>query len=203
MSKTRTISAIILIAISVLGGPAEAATTPDSTGGITGPAHITLLNKTDNRQPLEVVTWAVNRYSVAGLVLPDSEITFHPFDPSLENCNGHGGYHTVSEGEHIIDVCAVGVPSRRRLVLHEFAHAWARENLTDSQREALMADRELETWNDHDVEWAQRGTEHAAEIITWGLDMQCSPHEIISDQEAASLAAAFEFLTGTETLCEA
>ena len=97
----------------------------------------------------------------------------------------------------------MGVPSRRRLVLHEFAHAWARENLTDSQREALMADRELETWNDHDVEWAQRGTEHAAEIITWGLDMQCSPHEIISDQEAASLAAAFEFLTGTETLCEA
>ena len=35
----------------------------------------------------------------------------------------------------------------------------------------------LETWNDLQTDWGQLGTEHAAEIISWGLYMYCDPTE--------------------------
>lgn len=208
MSNTRTISAIILLAIGLLGDAGRTVITTVSEGpgtattGTSAAAEITIRNETDNQQPVEIVDWAVERYELAGLRLPAGEIVFYPFDPSLDDCAGHGGLHTVGEGGHRIDICAVGVPSRRRLMLHEFAHAWTHENLSQGQLDAFLSMRGLENWNDPDSDWDRRGTEHASEIITWGLNRRCDPRHMLQDENHDSLAAAFELLTGTEPLCQ-
>lgn len=207
MSKTRTISATVLLAIGLIGSAVLApnsgaeATQTEADYEITDPAHIAMWNETDNDQPVAIVDWAVERYGLAGLALPDSEIHFHPFEPSKQDCSGYGGYYTARDGNLRIDMCAVGVPSRRRILLHELAHAWAHEHLSDDQRQAFVADRGLAAWNDRGADWDERATEHAAEIITWGLDSRCKPHEMI-ENDAASLEAAFVLLTGVSPVCQ-
>jgi hypothetical protein len=88
-------------------------------------------------------------------------------------------------------------------MLHEFAHAWTHENLTQGQLDAFLTMRGLQRWNEAGDEWAERGTEHAAEIITWGLNRRCDPRHMLEGEGHGSLTTAFELLTGARPLCEA
>ncbi len=205
--SNRTISVAGLLAICLLGlagqtVPIEAPGNPARAPIDLVPPQIILRNLTTNNQPAEIVEWSVARYELAGLQLPDLEVSFYSWDPSLKDCAGHGGLWTFSQDRHSIDVCDIGVPSRRRMLLHEFAHAWTHENLTEGDRKAFLDRQGLETWNDLQTDWGQLGTEHAAEIISWGLYMYCEPQNMIKAEAAASLAVSFRLLTGTEPLCE-
>jgi hypothetical protein len=61
-------------------------------------------------------------------------------------------------------------------MLHELAHAWANESLSERAKEDFLSSRGLETWNDHHAPWDQRGTEHVAGTIAWGL--ADDPHHV-------------------------
>jgi hypothetical protein len=60
----------------------------------------------------------------------------------------------------------------RRTLLHEMAHGWVEATVSADLKARFLRLRQLETWSDHDVGWEERGTEHAAEIISWALDGQ-------------------------------
>ena len=82
------------------------------------------------------------------------------------------------------------------LLLHEMGHAWIDENVTDSVRERFLEMRGLRAWNETTVPWDDRGYEHGAEIIAWGLGNRYMAPSI-PDRDPARLAAGFELLTAT------
>jgi hypothetical protein len=165
--------------------------------------RITVRNGTENRQPEQLVAWAVERYEMAGISLPDVVAYFHPYEPTAAHCSGAGGlWSTVGGGRHRVDICAIGEGSRRRTLLHELAHAWTNDNLTVAQRQEFVARRGLQVWIDDEVDWGLLGTEHASVIMTWGLEVLCVPRDMISGDDYESLAADFRFLTGTDPICQ-
>jgi hypothetical protein len=136
--------------------------------------------------------WAVGRFEVNELKLPSLEIRFHR---SRNGCEGRmGGYSNGTA-----NLCAEHVNwISRRTLLHEMAHGWVDANVSADLEARFLRLRQLETWNDHDVDWEERGTEHAAEIIAWALDGQGTgiDRASIPRNEPIQLARAYELLTG-------
>jgi hypothetical protein len=207
MSHRLTVAGSVLLAIGLLAATSPVVfrtTTEAPLADVANGANdtwIVVVNETDNQQPAKVVDWVLDRYALVGLKIPDAEITFYPFDPTLERCGGFAGLYRTADGRHRIRLCGVGERNRRRILLHELAHAWTHENLSESEREALVADRGLDSWNDSAVDWEERGAEHAAEIMAWGLDLWCDPRELLSHDDLDSLAAALLQLTGAAPIC--
>jgi hypothetical protein len=58
--------------------------------------------------------------------------------------------------------------------------------------------RQLESWNDHGGDWEARGTEQAAEILSWALDDQGTGTRLpsIPMNDPRQLAEGYELLTG-------
>jgi hypothetical protein len=75
---------------------------------------------------------------------------------------------------------------------------WDEHELTDEVRQAFLDLRGLETWRGG--EWHDRGAEHAAEIMVWGLiDRPVRPGHI-DNNTCAELQAGYETLTGQAPL---
>jgi hypothetical protein len=136
--------------------------------------------------------WAVGRFRAEGLVLPSLGIRFHP---SPNGCGGRmGGYSNGTA-----DLCGEHVNwMSRRTLLHEMAHGWVDATVSADLKARFLRLRQLETWNDHDVGWEGRGTEHAAEIISWALDDQGTGTHLPSVPRNAldQLSEAYLLLTG-------
>lgn len=106
------------------------------------------------------VAHGLNTYQAHGLEVPDITFVFHE---DLTHCGGHKGmYYSRTE---TIAMCSLD----EKTLLHELAHAWARSNLTEADREALVESWGLPSWNDHQHPWELRGTEHVAETLAWAL----------------------------------
>lgn len=114
-----------------------------------------------------LVAQAMGRFEAHGLELPEVDFIFHD---DLLVCDGHKGrYHSSTR---TLEMCSMDPIT----MLHELAHAWANESLSEAARQDFLRWRGLESWNDHDVPWDQRGTEHVAETIAWGLAVE--PHHV-------------------------
>jgi hypothetical protein len=172
---------------------------PAASSGVAG---VTLRDETSGTHPEDILGWVVKRYEQAGLHLPDIEVIFHPSEESMEDCAFHPARWTSHDAGHRIDICTDAPESRRRLLLHELAHAWSHEHLTKSQRLAFLDLRGLKSWNGPGADWYHRGSEHAAELVKWGLNILCTPQNMLEGEEHASLETAFESLTGVEPLCQ-
>lgn len=118
----------------------------------------------------EAVDWARDRYREARLSLPPIRVSFHS---NSDPCNGAQGGHLIEDGVSRVLICiSEPGPSRelkvKRTLLHEFAHAWDAHFLTQDVREEFVELRDLEGWS-FELPYEERGSEHAAETITWGL----------------------------------
>ncbi len=136
--------------------------------------------------------WAVDRFTAVGMDLPSLEVRFHR---APSGCGGQMGAYRDGEA----DICGVHVNwMSRRTLLHEMAHAWVDAHVSADLEARFLRLRQLETWNDHAVDWEERGTEHAAEIISWALDGQGTGTEqaSIPRNDPDQLAAAYQLLTG-------
>lgn len=116
------------------------------------------------------VSWAQDRYREAGLSLPDMRVSFHADN---ELCEGARGGHLVEDGVSRVFICITEEGSTRdfqirRVLLHEFAHAWDHHSLTDDIRSEFIAYKDFPGWS-FEVPYDERASEDAAEIITWGL----------------------------------
>lgn len=174
-------------------------------------SDLTVRRPADNEAPRTVeqqqlVAFAYQRYADHGLALPEVNIEFHPGEVF---CGGKFGIYFHSSRS--IHMCTLN----KRTMLHELAHAWAEENLDEATRTEFMAFRGLDNWRDHDAEWEERATEHAAEFIAWGLidDPIHVPYIVeagggetrtsyrlvtVPDSDIAKLFEGFEMLTGQE-----
>lgn len=129
---------------------------------------------------------AVAMFETNGLELPALDVQFFD-DPT--GCQGHPGLFFDENSPRTVLIC-----SELPFVLpHELAHAWASLNLDDDERASYTQARGLETWDDHNAEWSDRGTEDAAFIIQQNLKHATVPPTSRTWQERM---AAYELLTG-------
>ena len=145
---------------------------------------------------ITLAEWGVDRFARAGLDLPATVVEFAE-DPTA--CSGNTAVAVHGADTPRIIVCtdddASGVVVRRTL-LHELAHIWAQEALDATTTSAFLSLRGLDSWSDAET-WSERGSEHAAEIITWALmDTELSMWTL-ADHDPAGMAAAYELLTGS------
>ncbi|MFQ5554655.1 MAG: hypothetical protein ACE5GC_04695 [Acidimicrobiia bacterium] len=153
----------------------------------------------------QLIDWAQSRFETAGLAFPAVDVFFHPDSVA---CRGRVGLYYMSSRS--LHMCRLD----KNTMLHELAHAWDYDNLTDADRVAFMAHRGLTAWNDHDEAWEHRGAEHLAEVMVWAL----IDHDVtvtwttpnadgtsrairrlltIPDSRPDQLAAAYRFVTGS------
>ena len=135
---------------------------------------------------------AAGRFREAGLGEPTVMIRFHD---DRDACDGRTGLHV----DGVVDLCGIHTNDlSRRTVLHEMAHAWLDANLSAGLEERFLRLRQLETWNDHDAGWEERGSEQAAEVVEWALAGQGTGMDLpsIPDNEPGQLVVAYQLLTG-------
>jgi len=151
----------------------------------------------------EMIEWAHGLFEKAGLRLPPVLIRFHNDEGPCEANMGILRY--LADGSPIIRVCAdhdepqVRDHWRRQSLLHELAHAWEMAELDDATRRRFERLRDLNHWNDRAEEWSARATEHAAEIITWGLIDFTWRFVKIPDNSCDDFRIGYEVLTGSQS----
>lgn len=166
-------------------GPETESSPPTSSGLLLEDAQITY----ENRRQLEHVIWALGRLDRLGGEMPPIDIHMHT---SKDECDGNSGYYVPRE--QTIHVCG-----DRTILLHELGHAWEDANVDDATRSMLLELRGLDAWS-HD-DWDRNGSEHAAEIIAWGLVENDSWRpSTIPNNTYDELEAVFELLTGRRPL---
>ena len=147
----------------------------------------------------QAVDWALHRYRVAGLEdMPSLDVYLHR---SHEACNeGIGLYHAGR-----IELCTrtLSEPNQRKFALHEMAHAWTEAHIEGAILNRFMEIRGIAHWNDRSEDWKDRGTEQAAEIITWGLGEGEIAPLLPETVDAPSLARLYELLTDREPITPA
>jgi hypothetical protein len=180
------------------------------TWGAAPGGAIELCNATDDLRDL--AAWALARFGEAGLDVPRP--IRMGFPPSARCRTGSGwaidtgdgveiqmclGHETVEGGTSVL---------ARFTMLHELAHVWTNEHLDDDGRARFLSARGLAAWWDPDLEWAELGAEHAAEIVAWGLMDEALPIARLPDASCDRLEEGYRMLTGTSPLvssaaCEA
>lgn len=146
----------------------------------------------------QTATWTTERFEAAGLQPPRVEEHWHA---DTEGCEGHIGLFRAEQSGNAVHLCLPpDSPAivRQKTVLHEFSHAWLAENLDSSQRQMLVDRFGAASWNDHADPWHLRGTEIAAEVLTWGLMPEPLTMPTLPGWTDARLEAEFERLTGAE-----
>lgn len=188
----------VTILALALGAPAQ-----PSTGATehTPPVY-------SNENDAAAYEWAQGMFTAAGFEEPAAIIEF--FD-SEDACGGARGRAWLDDTTTAtIAVCAthrsphVEETWRRRTLLHELAHAWIEQNVSPANMEAFTQERGLDVWSSRDVEWDDRATEHAAEILMWGI--QGGDYKVdfrLNDTSCPELSAGYELLTDVHVGCGA
>lgn len=147
----------------------------------------------------QAVDWALHRYRLAGLEdMPSLDVYLHR---SHEACNeGIGLYHAGR-----IDLCSEDSSEsyQRKFALHEMAHAWIESNVEPAILDRFMQVRGIATWNDRSDDWKDRGTEQAAEIVTWGVGEGEIAPLLPETVDVRTLGGLYELLTGREPITPA
>ena len=168
---------------------------PAARPGAQGPLTIHGATAAEER----AIDWSIRRYREAGLEgMPDLEVYLHRSD---EDCNGGIGLYLAGR----IDLCtkASSEPYQRKFALHEMAHGWIETNVDGAVLDRFMDIRGIAAWNDRSFDWKQRGTEQAAEIVTWGLGEGEIAPLLPEALDAPTLARLYELLTGREPITPA
>lgn len=177
------------------------------------------LVKLVNAEPIheEFTRWLFDRYHAAGIGLPEIAAVWFPPAPE---CDELGGLAIESderyEGRHTVVICFEAdrllwddsesgwFPTAAAYGLHELAHIWMVDHLTDDIRTAYNEMAGLTFWRGADAEWAQRGVEQAAFTIPWaitGVDDAVWPISF-EDASCEELANRYRLLTQREPITQ-
>jgi len=182
------VAAIALTVVLAMGlgpGATTAGTDQSTTSGLSS-------------EQAALAEWALGLFDEAGLALPPVQFVAHS---TGEGCLGRAGAHVHRDGRSIISICTADTgPTEEFLYLHELAHAWDRQALSDERRRDFLEARGLDHWRSEDAEWHERGAEQAAEIVVWGLMDRPIRSIRIGDHSCAQLRAGYLLLTGEEPL---
>lgn len=192
-TTVRLLALIALATLVVNAGP-RAADSEATLDSVEGPETHTFTNVSPSQ--LATIDWALALFEEAGLGLPG--IDFAQF-PDRSHCAGRIGAAIAADERVGIRLCTDrSGPVLEWLLLHEIAHAWDRQSLDESRRRAFIDLRGLSSWREGD--WHDRGAEHAAEIVVWGLiDRPVRPGHI-DNTTCVALLAGYRTLTGADPL---
>ena len=139
--------------------------------------------------------WALGRFAEAGLELPAVEVWMHDDLSGCRSVDGSlvVGYTTERAGRRVVYSCGT-----RFTLLHELGHVFVYEHLSDAERDAFTRTREADAWRTG--EWSRSASEHAADVIAWGLHPEHVRPSRTLPNDDASLSEAFVMLTGTAPL---
>ena len=183
----RLLFAIALLLVILVWGPVGTA------GGKAVNASLTI-DGSEWEGDDDLVRWAISRFVVAELDPPAVNVAFHD---EIGACAGHPGLYRDQPSPRI-DICGFANISTasKRTTLHELAHAWAHENLTDNDIDKFLRMRRLDTWAGPHAPWELRGSEHAAEIISWALFDRELELVTIPNADMEATEASYRLLTG-------
>jgi hypothetical protein len=159
----------------------------------------------------EFSRWLVATYSASGLGVPDIAAVWYPPAPECDRLGGlaieaderYDGRHTVvvcfgedelrsgtSESGWTENAIAYG--------LHEFAHIWMVDRLDDATRAEFNEHAGLTVWRGSEAPWHERGVEHAAFTISWGVTGNADARYPIAPPAppCEHLARGYQILTG-------
>jgi hypothetical protein len=153
------------------------------------------LIKAQTLEQYEMARWALGRFDAARLRLPATSIVFAT--PGDARCGGSPARVHLDEDPVLVTICW----NSRFIILHELGHIWEATNVP-TERHTLFMDlrTNVASWASLEVPWADRGREHAANIIAWGLLEDPYPIARTYPNDPTSLTAAFVFLTDREPL---
>lgn len=184
----KSLSLAIMVTVISLSGAASAVL------HVTGTAKATIV--ADTQEQRELSEWALGRYEAAGLELPPVIIEFADGD-HLVGCEGALARTYLNQIPVLIKMCW----NDQFTLLHELAHAWEAHNVPTEKHEPFMAMRtDATSWASREVPWPQRGREHAANVVAWGVLEDPYPVPRTSPTDPESMRDAFRFLTGTSPL---
>lgn len=177
-------------------------TTPTPAAGVPATASVLVDSLFEQLASADLtVLWALSRFQEADLSLPHATIVSHE---SRDGCMGHVAIFVGVEPVPEIHLCFDSdAPTmvRKRVLLHELSHVWTHQNMTDPERDAFLAMRDLEHWG-RPARWYRQGAEHAAEIMAWGLLDVDVGVLTVAPSDPESLDAGFRYLTGVDPICE-
>ncbi|MFN2318374.1 MAG: hypothetical protein ABR500_01665 [Dermatophilaceae bacterium] len=155
------------------------------------------------------IRWGLERFDAADLPLPQIDsVTFLSCE---SRCRGYHGLFEGTNGEVAItlccaaetvcvdEVCSTWFQASRHTLLHELAHAWMEEHLTEEEKQEFLTLEGLDQWCDFTDPWPDRGVERAAEAIAFALSgtpaSACAP-----DGPGPQYEDRFRLITGREPL---
>ncbi len=170
-----------------------------------------------NAEPIheEFTRWLFDRYFEAGIGVPEVAAVWYPPAPE---CDKLGGLAIEAderyEGRHTVVICFTDerleydgsesgwFPPAAAYGLHELAHIWMVDRLTDDIRAQYNDDAGLTVWRGAEAEWAQRGVEQAAFTIPWAItgDADALWPIFFPEISCEELADRYTLLTGDEPL---
>lgn len=153
----------------------------------------------------DLVGWAMARFLAAQLTAPAVTSVAFSEEAHQAQCSGDDRGLAVKKGsDYQIYLCltvdGAASPYARELMLHELAHVWMWQHLSEPLQRDFVARMGLPTWDATNVAWEQRGIEHAAAVIAWGLTDEPVQSRLVAKRSCAELAEAFELLTGAAPL---
>ena len=128
----------------------------------------------DTPEQRSLAEWALERYERAGLALPPLTIVFAGQDRAA--CDGSPA-RTYFDETPMVKMCW----NDRFMLLHELGHVWVAQNVPPADHVAFMQMRDdVRVWADTAVPWADRGSEHAANVIAI---LQAEARRVISSNQ--------------------
>jgi hypothetical protein len=150
-----------------------------------------------------LVSWALTRFSAAGLQVPrPRSVTFYP---AADRCWGHIAVAGGPANDEIVVCFGEGLAcatspcppwsvKARQTMVHELAHTWMTQTLSEDTREEYE-DLVGVPWADDDEPAEAWALERAAEVITWGLLGEEEP-PLGLEGSVERLSEEFALLTG-------
>lgn len=166
-----------------------------------------------NAEPLHesFTRWLFARYADAGIGLPQPAAIWFPPSPECLDVTGwahasderYDGHRTAVVCYGVDDIVSdrnesgwSGIASTT--ALHELGHLWMLDHVDAEVEDAFLDRTGLATWNAPAVPWRERGVEHAACTLAWGVaGVDDARYPILPAPSCAELAARYEVLTGT------
>ena len=163
-NRLRTRLGLAILALTFLSGP-DPASPADAEGTFTVVGTVSEVTRASAER-------AVALYAAAGIDLPHFSLR-EGCDPSNPVDIGSAAKAWYSPNAHAnsptVTVCD---PAQLRVMLHELAHHWDLTVLGKAHRDRMTRILGVDGWLSHDVPYEDRGGEHWADVIAWGL-MPC------------------------------
>ena len=172
-----------------------------------GGARVDLVNAESVHE--EFARYLFSRYTASGLGMPDVEAVWFPPAPeclqypglAIESDARYEDRHTVivcrTDEDLVHDSASGWSYIATTWGLHELAHIWMLDHLTDDVRDAFNDAAGVDVWRSADVEWSERGVELAATTIGWGVaGTEQAKWPLFPVPDCEQLASWYEVLTG-------